>query len=87
MKKEDYKKIKDALSKRIKNLKWFSLDFCKTYVACRDAVKNLTEDEYADSLYEMEPGVTVSHAWDPVYATDFYKKNSGAYCEFLSIFQ
>ena len=81
--KMNYNQVKTALSKLVKSTKYFNRDFYKRY---KKAVQNVSKclKNGIDDSYEMD-GIRLYHSWDDVYSTDFYQKNSCAYCEFLSI--
>ena len=81
---KSYIDCKQELKERRESTKYFNRKFYETF---RGAVlmtawkaKNGVEDMYTDA-----EGIIRRHSYDEVYKSDFYNKNSGAYCEFLSI--
>lgn len=84
MKFDYFKECKRRLQDRRENTKYFNRDFFNTFCRCRKdraaAIKNGIDDSY------VLAGVLLFHSWDDVYKSNFYNKNSGCYCEFLSVF-
>lgn len=79
-----YHECKKELRERCESTKYFNQKFYKTF---RGAVlmtawklKHEIEDVYTD-----ENGIIRQHSYDEVYKSDFYNKNSCAYCAFLEI--
>lgn len=73
--------FKDALKKQNESTKYFNRDFLAKFIhAYNTAVAN--EKNGIDTRYYID-GVMLFHEWDQVYASDFYNKNSCAYCVFL----
>ena len=83
MKKKYYKKIKEELKKRRNNVKYFNYDFFIKWV---DAIQEREKTIKAgiDASY-VKGYITLYHYYDNIYNSDFYNKNSCAYCEFLEI--
>ena len=78
MKKMTYNDAKAELSARRGNTKYFNRSFWRTYIKTKSLLSILSEKGNLDDD-------TVKNAWRDVYSTDFYNKNSCAYCEFLCI--
>ena len=79
-----YLECKKELIGRCESAKYFNRKFYETF---RGAVlmtiwkqKNGIEDVYTDA-----DGIIRRHSYDDVYKSDFYNKNSCAYCAFLEI--
>lgn len=82
-----YKMIKEELQKVRSSTKYFNRKFFLTFCeAVRMNKRN--RDMGVDGSYvnPENPTVVLHHCYDSVYDSDFYQKNSGCYCEFLSIF-
>lgn len=82
---KDYKTIKAILKANRESTRYFTKDFYNTYLQVIESVNRAAEQGIDPEYYQNADGVTVSHAWDPVYNTDFYNRNSCAYCQFLEI--
>lgn len=80
---KEYTEIKQELSRRCRSTKHFTREFFKVYQAARETIKRNVEQGINDVYYDGD--ILTCHAWDEVRKTDFYLKNSGAYCEFLCI--
>ena len=82
-----YEKVKCILASRVESTRYFSRSFFDTFEKATKAVWKASEDGVNDwySLPE-NPNVLLRHSFDPVYESKFYKENSCAYCEFLSIY-
>ena len=80
----NYENVKALLSARRHNIKFFNRAFFNAYMkACSIARRN-AENEVDDS-YTDEEGIVRYHSFDEVYSSDLYNRNSGTYCEFLSV--
>lgn len=81
--KKVYSDIKRVLSQE-SNTRYFTFEFFQNFVAAYkqgcDNLKNNIDDSYYNN------NVLLFHCYDLVYQSKFYSKNSGSYCEFLSIF-
>ena len=79
----DFNSIKNELKKACISTKYFTREFFKLYTKAletgRKYDKNGTDDGY------IKDGIFLRHRFDSIYASDFYNKNSCAYCEFLGI--
>ena len=79
-----YKEMKTLLKKQCSNIKYFTADFYDMFKkAYRDATKAIINGD--DKRYRKN-GILLNHCYDPVYESEFYNKNSGAYCSFLELF-
>lgn len=68
-----FDKVKEELSKRRSDIKYFTKDFYNTYCnACTQ-----TAIDYVNGVK--------GKGYEDVFETDFYNKNSGAYCEFWTV--
>ena len=75
---------KRELVKRGQNTRYFCKKFFDIYTACyKQATEN--QEKGVDAFYTDENGVLKNGAYNPIFETDFYNKNSCAYCEFLCI--
>ena len=83
MENKDYDKVMAELEKKCRTVRYFTKSFYETFVSCREAVKKCNEEGRDDSY--MSGNVRLRHSYDPVYRSDFYVKNSCAYCAFLEI--
>ena len=83
MKKNIFLTIKNELKNRRENIKYFNLKFFDIWV---DAIKK-REKAYQDGTDESyyKNGVKLFKFYDDIYKSDFYNKNSCAYCEFLCV--
>lgn len=66
-----YEDIKKELKRRKENTAYFTPSFYQLYTGTYNAI---------------ETGSASADPWEPVRNTEFYNKNSCAYCEFLSVF-
>ena len=75
-----YEKIKAELSTRCKNTRGFNKAFYTTF--CRD-INRIRE------IIKNDDMASITALWEgsETHNTYLYKHNSGAYCEFLSIFE
>ena len=80
-----YKEIKAELSRTCSSVKYFTEDFYRTFLACVEKRKQCVEAGVDDSYMAENGYVRLYHSYDPVYRSAFYNKNSGTYCEFLSL--
>jgi len=82
MKKDLYSNIRTEL-RRYENVKYFTrsffLDYVKAYKTMLFNLKNEIDDSYE------KDGMILHHAYDAIYASDFYNKTSCGYCAFLEI--
>ena len=85
MKRDVYLEIKEELKRRRENVKYFSRAWFEMFLKCRRKNAENRENGIDDSYYTDSGLVRLVHSYDPVYASDFYMKNSGCYCEFLSL--
>jgi len=76
-----YRKIKSELIACGCSTRYFTREFLSTYAA---ALKHFREIEIDDSY--LDGHVILFHSFDPVYTSDFYRKNSCSYCEFLVLY-
>jgi len=79
----EYKKIKDELTRRHEKTTHFTRRFFDDF---NTATKNRAYaiKEGIDESYKRGY-ITLFHSYDPIYASDFYNRNGGAYCAFLEI--
>lgn len=78
-----YQQIKAELSAERESIKYFNKQFLTDYIEAKRAfIANRKND--IDNTYELD-NVTYTHEFDKIYASDFYRKNGGAYCVFLEI--
>ena len=88
MGKEDmYKAIKEELSRQC-NTKYFTKKFFLMFIRAEQSAsynaRHGIDDSYRDPECEH---IVLRHSFDGVYASDFYIKNSSAYCTFLELYQ
>jgi len=83
----EYEIIKAELKKRRENIRYFTKEFYTTFKECYIAgLKARYMDTYKKYLYKNENENFFRYTYyNPVYESDFYKKNSCAYCEFLTL--
>lgn len=81
--KKDFASIKEELKQRGESTKYFTKAFYNAFADAVKAGKRISEAGGDDSYYVGK--VRLYHHYDAIYASDFYNKNSCAYCEFLSI--
>lgn len=80
---KSYTEIKNELKRQRQSVKYFTRAFLETYTAALETCKRNAEKGIDDGYYD---GIIFTrHAWDDVRKTDFYLKNSCAYCTFLEI--
>lgn len=79
-----YQRIKTELSLRHCSPRYFNRAFLSAFLSAYETNRKNRENGIDDSYTVGH--VTLYHAWDEIYKTDFYSKNSSAYCEFLEIF-
>ena len=83
MKKKYYKIIKEELKARRENVKYFNYDFFTKWIeAIQEREKTIKAG--IDASYK-KGYITLYHFYDEIYSSDFYNKNSCAYCVFLEI--
>ena len=71
--KTDFKEIENELKKRREDISFFNEEFFDIFMTDRhEAYENSSKGIYDEAYLNVK-------------RTEFYKKNSGAYCEFLSI--
>jgi len=80
---KSYSEIKTELKKEMESTKYFTKSFLATYNAALETIRKNVEKGIDDSY--CDNGIWTRHAWDDVRKTDFYNKNSCAYCVFLQI--
>ncbi len=80
----EYKDIKAKLAIKRTSLKYFTKAFFETF---REAERTARENERRgiDSHY-YKGHIYLNHAYDAIYSSDFYNKNSGTYCAFLEVY-
>ena len=91
MKKDLYKIIKEDLKKHCSNVEYFNREFFKEFCAAqkrrneiyKNGVWNLEKLE--KERYTDENGIIKLHYYDNIYKSDFYNKNSCAFCVFLEV--
>lgn len=77
-KKSLYELCKKELKNRRENVKYFNMDFFNHF--CE--YKRLSFLSNNDNSYDLKRGEYIKQF---IFTSDFYNKNSCAYCEFLSI--
>lgn len=78
-----YKEIKTELKRRRENTRYFNQAFYKLF---REALRNMEKNiEFGVDDSYIRDGVRLFRAYDEIYKSDFYNKNSACYCEFLAI--
>ena len=83
MRKKYYKIIKEELKARRENVKYFNYDFFTKWIeAIQEREKTIKAG--IDASYK-KGYITLYHYYDNIYKTDFYNKNSAAYCQFLEV--
>ena len=80
---KSYTEIKNELKQERQSIRYFTRAFLETYAAALETNKRNAEKGIDDSY--NDGGIWTRHAWDDVRKTDFYLKNSCAYCVFLQI--
>lgn len=78
-----FQAIKEELKKERESTKYFTKQFFAIYSEALETIKRNNEKGIDDSYNDN--GIWTRHAWDEVRKTDFYIKNSCAYCTFLQI--
>lgn len=78
-----YQEIKQELKHRRNSTKHFTKAFFAQYIEALDTIKKNAEKGIDDSYNDN--GIYTRHAYDAIRQSEFYNRNSGAYCEFLSI--
>lgn len=73
--------FKDNLKAAGENTKYFNRDFLIKYCSAWRAA----HQEDAPAIFYERDGVIYNGYYTEVYATDFYSKNSTAYCIFLEL--
>lgn len=66
------------------SVKYFNRDFLAKYLHAYAKAKAAAENGTSD-FYTDEHGILRNAAYNEVFKTDFYNKNSTAYCAFLEI--
>lgn len=79
----DYNRIKNQLKTVCSSTKYFNKDFLKLYKKALETGRKYDKDGTDDGY--IKDGVFLRHRFDDIYNSDFYNKNSCAYCEFLAI--
>lgn len=72
---KSYKEMKETLKTTVPNVRYFNREFYATFVA-----------DYRKAVQDIIAGVTAEEYYVATKQTDFYNKNSCAYCEFLQYF-
>lgn len=78
-----YQEWKNRLVNAGINTKYFNKAFLTTYLNAYSTISRNIKNGVEDRT-EWN-GITVYTAYIPVYETDFYNKNGGAYCRFLEL--
>lgn len=78
-----YQDVKNELSALVSSTRYFSRKWFDMWLSCYKNRMDNIENEIDDSYYSN--GVLLFHSWDAVYNSRFYRENSCAYCEFLSV--
>ena len=78
-----YEEYKTILAKRCRNTEHFTEEFLQTFLDAWDNAA-LAAIHGEDNTYCVD-NVLLNHAYDKVYESEFYNKNSCCYCEFLSV--
>ena len=79
----DYSVIKQALTRQSESTKYFTKSFYDTF---RNAIAMIKFNrEHGIDDYYYDGNILTMHAYDDVRKTQFYRKNSTAYCVFLEI--
>lgn len=73
--------FKDNIKAQGKSAKYFNRDFLAKYVHAW----NESHKDGAPMLHYEKDGIIYNGYYTAVYDTDFYKKNSCAYCVFLEL--
>lgn len=89
----DFKTIKAELQRRRNKVRHFTKAFLQIFAqAQQDRQSNIIngiDDSYLIKgeydAPEEPPRILVTHSWDKVRETAFYRVESGSYCEFLQI--
>lgn len=79
-----YNEIKTELSRRCSSIRYFSRAWMELYERAVQKYEHFQKSGI-NQWYRDSNGILLNHAFDPVYESDFYRKNSPAYCEFLTI--
>lgn len=78
-----YQQIKAELSAKRESTRYFNKQFFLDFMAAKRAfIAN--QENGIDNTYQSGY-ITLTHEYDKIYASDFYRKNGGAYCVFLEI--
>lgn len=81
--KKQFQEVKTELQKACNSVKYFNRDFFTEYLkAYKKAHEN---NEKKKPEFYNKDGIILRHEYDVIYASDFYNKNSCAYCSFLEI--
>lgn len=78
-----FQQIKSELSSRRNSVRYFTRAWYEMYLKARERFESYQKSGV--NMWYQAGNVLLNHAFDPVYESDFYRKNSGAYCEFLEI--
>lgn len=84
--KNAYQTIREELKKRRENVKGFTAEFFKDFAEASTAADNAIITGTLEKYRYEKNGIIFYHLYDKVYNSDFYRNNSGAYCEFLSVY-
>lgn len=78
-----YQQIKAELSARRENIRYFNKQFLLDYLEAEKQYK-VNRKNGIDNTYQVG-NIRYTREYDKIYASDFYRKNGGAYCVFLEI--
>ena len=78
-----YSEIKEEIKNRHESTKDFTKRFYEDYKESTMSQCSKNYDRDADTY--IRDGIILVHAHDRIYESDFYNKNSTAYCVFLEI--
>ena len=79
----DFKQAKIELKKVCSNTKYFNKSFFNDYITALEKRIYNIENGIDDSFFD--DGILLFNCFEKVYNSRFYRDNSCAYCEFLSI--
>lgn len=84
-----YEEVKQILAERCSSTKHFTKKFYKEFLEAKAKAekhwKDGTIDEVRYTINDNGTEIVLNHCYDNIYASNFYNRNSGAYCEFLSL--
>lgn len=79
-----FEEVKNELARLVSSTRYFNREFYRIYLECLKKTRENVEKGVDDS-FQLAPGVVGFRSWEGVYTSRFYRENSGAYCEFLSV--